>query len=177
MVTLRPPTVKLRLAGVWSSWPARSRALTAKTCGPCARFASRVVVSEGEGARDGREVAGRVLRRGGQRVHSVADAGRVRHDVSVADLYHDDFPVNTDNERLIKLTTADGTFGNDPARVAYYFGNLDERRVVWSRNRDLVMTPRQDSEPVNALPKAHVEIDGKVHPEGSGWVRKLAYRE
>ena len=103
--------------------------------------------------------------------------GWIRHDVAVADLYHGEFPVNTDNERLIKLTTADGTFGNDPPRVNYYFGNLDERRVVWSRNRDLVMSPRQDSEPVNALPKAHVEIDGKVHPEGSGWVRKLTYRE
>jgi hypothetical protein len=39
------------------------------------------------------------------------------------------------------------------------------------------MSPRQDGEPVNALPKAHVEIDGRVHPEGTGWVRKLTYRE
>ena len=103
--------------------------------------------------------------------------GWIHHDVSVADLYHDDFPVNSENERLIKLTTADGTFGKDPARVNYYFGNLDARRVVWSRNRDLVMSPRQDGEPVNALPKAHIEIDGRVHPEGTGWVRKLTYRE
>jgi len=103
--------------------------------------------------------------------------GWVHHDVAVADLYHGEYPVNADNERLVKLTTADGTFGNDPARVDYYFGNLDARRVVWSRNRDLTMTPKQDGEPVNALPKAYVEIDGKVHPEGSGWVRKLTYRE
>jgi transglutaminase-like putative cysteine protease len=103
--------------------------------------------------------------------------GWVHHDVAVADLYHGDYPVSTDNERLVKLTTADGTFGNDPARVDYYFGNLDERRVVWSRNRDLTMSPKQDGEPVNALPKAYVEIDGKVHPEGTGWVRKLTYRE
>jgi transglutaminase-like putative cysteine protease len=103
--------------------------------------------------------------------------GWVHHDVAVADLYHGDYPVNADNERLVKLTTADGTFGSDPARVDYYFGNLDERRVVWSRNRDLMMSPKQDGEPVNALPKAYIEIDGKVHPEGSGWVRKLTYRE
>jgi len=103
--------------------------------------------------------------------------GWIHHDVAVADLYHGDFPVTPENERLLKLTVADGTFGNDPARVAYYFGNLDERRVVWSRNRDLTMSPRQDGEPVNALPKAYVEIDGKVHPEGAGWVRKLTYRE
>jgi len=103
--------------------------------------------------------------------------GWVHHDVAVADLYHGDYPINPDNERLVKLTTADGTFGHDPARVDYYFGNLDERRVVWSRNRDLTMSPQQDGEPVNALPKAYIEIDGKVHPEGSGWVRKLTYRE
>jgi transglutaminase-like putative cysteine protease len=103
--------------------------------------------------------------------------GWVHHDVAVADLYHGDYPVNTDNDRLVRLTTADGTFGNDPARVDYYFGNLDERRVVWSRNRDLTMSPKQDGEPVNALPKAYLEIDGKVYPEGTGWVRKLTYRE
>ena len=28
-----------------------------------------------------------------------------------------------------------------------------------------------------ALPKAYVEVDGKVHPEGTGWTRKLTYRE
>ena len=103
--------------------------------------------------------------------------GWIHHDVAVADLYHGDFPVNVDNERLLRLTVADGVFGNDPAKVNYYFGNLDERRVVWSRNRDLMMTPRQDGEPVNALPKAYVEVDGKVHPEGTGWTRKLTYRE
>jgi transglutaminase-like putative cysteine protease len=103
--------------------------------------------------------------------------GWVHHDVAVADLYHGDFPVNADNERLLRLTVADGVFGNDPAKVNYYFGSLDERRVVWSRNRDLMMTPRQDGEPVNALPKAYVEVDGKVHPEGAGWTRKLTYRE
>lgn len=103
--------------------------------------------------------------------------GWIPHDVSVADLYAGDYPVNADNERLVRLTTADGTFGPDPARVNYYFGNLDERRVVWSRNRDLIMSPKQDGEPVNALPKAYVEVDGKEHPEKTGWVRKLTYRE
>lgn len=103
--------------------------------------------------------------------------GWLHHDVAVADLYHGEFPINSDNERRIRLTVADGTFGNDPSKVDYYFGSLDERRVVWSRNRDLVLTPRQDGEPVNQLPKAYVEIDGKLHPEGTGWSRKLTYRE
>jgi len=50
--------------------------------------------------------------------------------------------------------------------------------MVWSIGRDLVLSPKQDGDPVNAMAKAYVEIDGKVHPEGaSGWVRKLTYRE
>ena len=57
-----------------------------------------------------------------------------------------------------------------------FFGNLDERRVVWSHNRDLIMNPKQDGDPVNALPKAYVEVDGKVLPETTGWVRKLTYK-
>lgn len=103
--------------------------------------------------------------------------GWIPHDVAVADLYAGEFAVNAENEKLVRLTTADGTFGPDPLKVNYYFGNLDERRVVWSRNRDLIMSPKQDGEPVNALPKAYVEVDGKEHPEKTGWVRKLTYRE
>jgi hypothetical protein len=103
--------------------------------------------------------------------------GWIPHDVAVADLYAGEIAVTPDNERLMRLTTADGTFGPDPARVDYYFGNLDERRLVWSIGRDLRLTPPQEAGPVNALPKAYVEVDGKVHPEGTGWVRKLTYRE
>lgn len=104
-------------------------------------------------------------------------AGWIPHDVAVADLYAGEYPITEDNARLVRLTTADGTFGPDPARVNYYFGSLDERRIVWSQGRDLILTPKQDGEPVNALPKAYVEIDGQVHPEGKGWTRKLTYRE
>jgi len=103
--------------------------------------------------------------------------GWIPHDVAVADLYAGEFPVNNDNEKLVRLTTADGTYGPNPEKVNYYFGNHDERRVVWSRNRDLTFNPRQDGEPVNALPKAYVEIDGKEHPETKGWVRKLTFRQ
>lgn len=103
--------------------------------------------------------------------------GWIPHDVAVADLYAGEFPVNADNEKLVRLTTADGTYGPNPEKVNYYFGNLDERRVVWSRNRDLILNPRQDGEPVNALPKAYVEVDGKEHPEAKGWVRKLTFRQ
>ena len=67
--------------------------------------------------------------------------GWVPHDVAVADLYKADIPITPANARLVRLTTPDGTFGNDPAKVNYFFGNLDERRVVWSHNRDLTMDP------------------------------------
>jgi transglutaminase-like putative cysteine protease len=103
--------------------------------------------------------------------------GWIPHDVAVADMYAGEFNVTSDNEVLMRRTTADGLFGVDPAKVEYYFGNLDERRVVWSIGRDIVLSPKQDGDPVNAMAKAYVEIDGKTHPEGTGWVRKLTYRE
>jgi Transglutaminase-like superfamily len=103
--------------------------------------------------------------------------GWIPHDVAVADMYVGEMPVTADNEVLMRRTTADGMFGADPAKVEYYFGNLDERRMVWSIGRDITLSPKQDGDPVNALAKAYVEIDGKVHPEGAGWVRKLTYRE
>jgi transglutaminase-like putative cysteine protease len=103
--------------------------------------------------------------------------GWIPHDVAVADMYAGEFDVTPDNEVLMRRTTADGLFGPDPAKVEYYFGNLDERRMVWSIGRDIVLSPKQDGDPVNAMAKAYVEIDGKAHPEGTGWVRKLTYRE
>ena len=103
--------------------------------------------------------------------------GWVPHDVAVADMYAGEMVATPASETLMRRTTADGMFGDEPAKVEYYFGNLDERRMVWSVGRDLILSPKQDGEPVNAVAKAYVEIDGKVHPEGSGWVRKLTYRE
>ncbi|HEX2276941.1 MAG TPA: transglutaminase domain-containing protein [Candidatus Tectomicrobia bacterium] len=103
--------------------------------------------------------------------------GWVPHDVAVADMYAGEMVATPDNATLMRRTTADGMFGADPAKVEYYFGNLDERRMVWSVGRDLMLSPKQEGGPVNAMAKAYVEIDGTVHPEGTGWVRKLTYRE
>jgi transglutaminase-like putative cysteine protease len=103
--------------------------------------------------------------------------GWIPHDVAVADIFYGDYPVNDDNAELIRLTTADGYSGPDRSKVDYYFGNIDERRVVWSVGRDLTLSPRQDCGPVNALPKAYMEVDGKVCPEKTGWTRKLTFRE
>ena len=107
----------------------------------------------------------------------VPNVGWVPHDVAVADIYADTYEINKDNEVLVRRTTADGYKGPDASKVDYYFGNIEERRVVWSVGRDLTLSPKQDGGPVNALTKAYVEVDGKIHPEKDGWIRKLTYKE
>jgi transglutaminase-like putative cysteine protease len=95
-------------------------------------------------------------------------------DVSLADLYLGDFPLSEKNQQLVELTTATGYRGADPKMVDYYFGNLDERRVVWSVGRDLRMDPPQAGGPVNAMHKMYVEVDGKPYTE---WTRLFTYKE
>jgi transglutaminase-like putative cysteine protease len=95
-------------------------------------------------------------------------------DVAVADIYVSGVEVNEKNAKLMELTTATGYKGGDTKMVDYYFGNLDERRVVWSVGRDLTMAPAQDAGPVNALPKMYVEVDGQVYND---WSRKFTYKE
>ncbi|MBK6697120.1 MAG: transglutaminase domain-containing protein [Myxococcales bacterium] len=103
--------------------------------------------------------------------------GWVPHDVAIADIFAGDFQTTPDNEKPVRLTTGDGYRGGDRAKVDYYFGNIDERRVTWSRGRDLTLSPKQEGGPVNALPKAYVEIDGKVAAEKVAWTRKLTFKE
>ncbi|MGQ0613758.1 MAG: transglutaminase-like domain-containing protein [Planctomycetaceae bacterium] len=103
--------------------------------------------------------------------------GWIPLDVAVADIFVGDFELSEKNSVLVSRTTAAGYVGRDLSLVDYYFGNLEERRVTWSQGRDLLLDPPPASGPVNALPKAHVELDGVVHPEKSGWNRKLTYRE
>jgi len=103
--------------------------------------------------------------------------GWIPLDVAVADIFVGDFRLDEKNASLVQRTTAAGYAGRDPAMVDYYFGNLEERRVTWSQGRDLLLEPRPEGGPVNALPKAHVEVDGAVHPEKTGWTRKLTFRQ
>ena len=111
----------------------------------------------------------------------VPQVGWVPHDVAVADIFVGDFETTKTNDEKVRLTTADGYKGADKAKVDYYFGSIDERRVTWSRGRDLTMSPKQDGGPVNALAKAYVEIDGKPTGEKTGdavnWSRKLTFTE
>lgn len=107
--------------------------------------------------------------------------GWVPHDVAVADIFVGDFEITKANDEKVRLTTGDGYKGADKAKVDYYFGSIDERRVTWSRGRDLTLSPKQDAGPVNALAKAYIEIDGAAVGEKTGdkvnWSRKLTFTQ
>ncbi len=107
----------------------------------------------------------------------VPNLGWTPLDVAVADLYIDDFAVTEANSDKVALTLADGYAGPDAARVDYYFGNLDARRVTWNRGRDLLIQPEPKAGAINALPKAHVEFDGASASEKKGWTRELTFKE
>ncbi|MCA8833216.1 transglutaminase-like domain-containing protein [Hymenobacter pini] len=49
----------------------------------------------------------------------------------------------------------------NPARRNYFFGAHDENRIEFTRGRDLVLTPRQDSAPLNYFIYPYAEADGK----------------
>ncbi len=100
--------------------------------------------------------------------------GWIPLDASLANIYGKQFDLTEKNTNLVELTTAAGYHGYDPSKIDYYFGNLAERRVVWSMGRDLMMQPAQEDGPVNSLPKAYVEIDGKA---SSDYTRTFTYKE
>lgn len=86
--------------------------------------------------------------------------GWVPLDVAVADVYTDEWkPTEFSKARAI-LTTADGTWEPDAARVQYYFGNLEARRVSWHWGRDLVLTPKQAGAPLPWFFGGYAEADG-----------------
>lgn len=61
-----------------------------------------------------------------------------------------------------------------PEQLDYYFGNLDERRVLFTRGRDLRLSPPQQAGPVNYLIYPYVEVDGRQH---DGVETRVSYRE
>jgi transglutaminase-like putative cysteine protease len=48
----------------------------------------------------------------------------------------------------------------NPARREYFFGAHDENRVEFSRGRDIVLAPRQQSDPLNYFVYPYVEVNG-----------------
>ena len=100
--------------------------------------------------------------------------GWISLDASLANIYAEGIKLTEKNTKLVELTTATGYRGADQSKVDYYFGNLDDRRVVWSMGRDLMMEPPQEEGPVNSLPKMYVEVDGK---QSTNWTRLFTYQE
>jgi transglutaminase-like putative cysteine protease len=51
----------------------------------------------------------------------------------------------------------------DPAKREYFFGAHDENRVELSKGRDVVLTPKQQGDPLNYFVYPYAEVDGKVY--------------
>ena len=61
-----------------------------------------------------------------------------------------------------------------PEMSDYYYGNLDENRIYFSRGRDITLEPPQEAGPVNYLIYPYVEVDGGIH---AGVEKSFAYRD
>ena len=51
----------------------------------------------------------------------------------------------------------------NPALRQYFFGAHDENRVEFSRGRDVILTPRQNGDPLNYFIYPYAEVDGKKY--------------
>lgn len=52
-----------------------------------------------------------------------------------------------------------------PELKEYYFGNLTENRMAFSKGRDIVLEPKQSGEPLNYFIYPYVEVNGKPWPK------------
>lgn len=106
--------------------------------------------------------------------------GWVPTDVAVADLWKgDNLAVGAlDEQAQVRLRRTAGSnyvAGHNGRAVEYYFGNMDERRVLWSFGRDIVLSPPQAGPPVNNMLRGYFEIDGRVADEWS-WANSTLRR-
>ena len=51
----------------------------------------------------------------------------------------------------------------NPAKREYFFGAHDENRVEFSKGRDVVLTPKQQGDPLNYFVYPYAELDGKPY--------------
>jgi len=50
----------------------------------------------------------------------------------------------------------------NPGRREYFFGHHDENRIEFTQGRDVMLTPRQHSDPLNYFVFPYAEVDGKT---------------
>ncbi len=62
----------------------------------------------------------------------------------------------------------------NPDKREYFFGAHDENRVEFSRGRDLVLTPKQQGEPLNYFVYPYAEVDGRAF---AGVDKSFSYRD
>ena len=61
----------------------------------------------------------------------------------------------------------------EPSKTHYYFGSIDENRILFSRGRDVLLTPPQSFERLNFFgPDPYIEVDGKPF---NGFKREISY--
>lgn len=90
--------------------------------------------------------------------------GWIPLDVALADVFDGTVKLNNTNHPRMIGTTADGYSAPDAAKVDFYFGGLENRRIVWSVGRDLKLPGQKAAATVDAMPKAYYEVDGKANP-------------
>ena len=61
----------------------------------------------------------------------------------------------------------------DPSKKDYFFGKLNENRIMFTTGRDIDLSPKQDGKPLNYFVYPYVEVDGKPYPKEK---IKLAFR-
>lgn len=62
----------------------------------------------------------------------------------------------------------------NPDKREYFFGHHDENRIEFSKGRDVVLTPKQQGEPLNYFVYPYAEVDGKTF---SGTEYAVTYRD
>ena len=82
--------------------------------------------------------------------------------------------LKSNQDRLdVFFSTLETVIANQDKRD-FYFGGLDERRVLFNEGRDFDLSPKQEGPRINLSIGAYVEIDGKPY---DGWSRSLKFTE
>jgi transglutaminase-like putative cysteine protease len=62
----------------------------------------------------------------------------------------------------------------NPDKKEFYFGGLDDRRILFNEGRDIELSPKQNGPRLNLFIGAYVEVDGQMH---SAWERTMKFNE